>query len=122
MFRSRKNGEHDDEPNHKSGRDKLDEGISIHIFSTSATLIGVCLTVIGILEALLHLKGYNTLADELLAVSGLLFLVSCVLSYYALRTKSTSPHRRIEKISDVIFLLALALMAITCGLIAYAIY
>jgi len=35
----------------------LDEDICVHIFSVSATLIGVCLTVIGIIRVVLRCAG-----------------------------------------------------------------
>ena len=101
-------------------KQNLDDDISIHIFSSSATMVGVCLTVIGIFKAIMHFKAFDTFGDDLLAVDALLFLASCVISYFALRTRTTNRHRTIEKLADGIFLVALALMASACGLIAYA--
>jgi hypothetical protein len=41
-------------------RSALEEDISIHIFTTSATMIGVCLTVIGLFRVILQLKSVGT--------------------------------------------------------------
>lgn len=43
----------------------LEEDISIHIFSTSATMVGVCLTVIGIFKLLFQFKPIETIGDDL---------------------------------------------------------
>jgi hypothetical protein len=59
---------------------RLDEDISIHIFIASAGLVGVCLTVIGLIRVVLTIKGGVTLADDLLAVDAFSFLVSRLLS------------------------------------------
>ena len=98
----------------------LDEDISIHIFSTSATMVGVCLTVIGIFKIILHQKAFDTFGDDILSVDALLFLAACVLSYISLRTRTTRRRHNIEKVADGIFLTALFLMALACSLITYA--
>jgi hypothetical protein len=59
---------------------RLDEDISIHIFIALAGLVGVCLTVIGLIRVVLTIKGGVTLADDLLAVDAFSFLVSRLLS------------------------------------------
>lgn len=98
----------------------LDDDISIHIFLTSATMVGVCLTIIGILKALFYLNSIETIADEILAADALLFLAACVLSYVALRTRTAKRHHALEKAADGIFLFALFLMALACCLITCA--
>jgi hypothetical protein len=98
----------------------LEYDISIHIFSTSATMVGVCLTVIGLFKVILQLKIVSTLGDDLLAFDAMLFLVACVLSYWALRTRGMKRRQRTEKVADIVFLVALSFMTIICGLITYA--
>lgn len=73
--------------------DVLEEDISIHIFTTSATLVGVCLTVIGLFKVIVQLKSISTWGDDLLSVDALLFLVACLLSYRALRTRKAAAGR-----------------------------
>jgi hypothetical protein len=48
-------------------------------------MVGVCLTVIGLIRVVITLGRADTLADDFLAGDALLFLVSCLLSYWALR-------------------------------------
>lgn len=97
----------------------LEEDVSIHIFDTSATMVGVCLTVIGVFRLILQLKSISTWADDLLCIDATLFLSACGLAYWALRTRSLKRRRLTERIADLIFLGALTLMTAICGLITY---
>jgi hypothetical protein len=97
----------------------LEEDVSIHIFTASAAMVGVCLTVIGLLRVVLSIRGVGTFADELLALDAFIFLVSCLLSYFALRTRSARRMYRVERIADGLFITGLVLMVLACGLIVY---
>lgn len=98
----------------------LEEGIAIHIFSTSATMVGVCLTVIGIFKLVFQLRPVGTIGDDLLAGDAMLFLIACVLSYGALRSRRARRRRITERAADFVFLVALLAMTVTCALITYA--
>lgn len=97
---------------------RLEEDVCIHIFTASATLVGVCLTVIGIFQ-IGSLKAIGSFADNMLAINAVGFLSSCALSYVALRTRTSKRRLKIEKVTDTIFLTSLALMAVICVLVAY---
>jgi hypothetical protein len=101
--------------------DAVEIEICIHIFSVSAGLVGVCLTVIGIIQIITNVKKVQTLSDDLLAADALLFLIACILSYWALRAKNRSRRRRVERVADVFFIVGLMLMVAVCGLIVCAI-
>ena len=93
--------------------------IIIHIFSISATLVGVCLTVIGIFNVsrrLSHIKSYG---EELLALDALLFLATCIHSYIALRSRRQERKQRFEHITEQMFFVALVLMAFICVFIVF---
>ena len=97
----------------------LEQDICIHIFTVSSAMVGVCLTVIGLIRVVITLGRADTLADDLLAGDALLFLISCLLSYWALRSRSVCRMHRLEKIADGIFILAMIGMVIICALITY---
>ena len=97
----------------------LEENVCGHIFTVSAAMIGVCMTVIGILRLVFTLQKVNTLADDFLAIDALLFLTSCILSYWALRSRGYSRMHRIERIADGIFILGLLGMGAICVFIVY---
>lgn len=96
-----------------------EEDISIHTFSASAAMVGVCLTVIGLFHISTQLKPIETAGDELLALDAIFFLTSCVLSYLSLRSRKFSRMFTLERFADYLFLAGLSLMAIICGLVAY---
>ena len=98
----------------------LEEDICIHIFTVSATMVGVCLTVIGIVNIVISIKNISTITDDLLAVNALIFLSSCLLSYWALRARSKQRMYQVERIADAVFLIGLTSMAVICGLIVLA--
>ena len=83
-------------------------------------MVGVCLTVIGLIRVVITLGKADTLADDLLASDALLFLTSCLLSYAALRARSLRRVHRIERAADVVFITAMVVMTVICGFITYA--
>ena len=99
---------------------KLEEDICIHIFTVSAAMVGVCLTVIGVIRVVITIGKADTLADDLLAFDALLFLTSCLLSYGALRARSFRRMHRIERTADIVFITAMVVMTLICGFITYA--
>ncbi len=98
----------------------LEQDLCIHIFTVSSAMVGVCLTVIGLIRVVITLGRADTLADDFLAGDALLFLVSCLLSYWALRSRSVRRMHRLEKIADGIFIIAMIGMVIVCALITYS--
>jgi hypothetical protein len=99
----------------------LESDLCIHIFTASAALVGVCLTVIGLIRVVIATTKVGTVADDLLAADASLFMVACLLSYWALRSRSRRRMHRLERIADAIFLLGLLLMTAVCAVITWAI-
>lgn len=98
-----------------------EENICIHIFTVSSAMVGVCLTVIGLIRVVITLGRADNLADDFLAGDALLFLASCLLSYTALRSKVSSRMHKIERLADIIFITAMIAMVVICGFITYAV-
>ncbi len=61
------------------------DGVARHILPVSATMVGVCMTVISVVQ-LIPKSRVSSLVDATLALDNLLFLVSAGLSYYSIRT------------------------------------
>lgn len=99
----------------------LERDICIHIFSVSSAMVGVCLTVIGLIRVVITLGTADTLADDFLAADALLFLISCLLSYWALRSRGLGRMHQLERIADVTFIIAMIGMVVVCALITYTI-
>ena len=65
-------------------------------------MVGVCLTVIGLIRVVITLRKADTFADDLLAFDAILFLLACCSSYWALRTRSAQRMYRLERFADVV--------------------
>jgi uncharacterized membrane protein YqjE len=102
------------------GKTRLEEDICIHIFTVSSAMVGVCLTVIGLIRVVITFGKADTLADDFLAGDALLFLTSCLLSYAALRARSFRRMHRIERAADGACVFAMVVMTIICGFIIYS--
>jgi len=107
--------------NRSENNSKREENICIHIFSVSSGMVGVCLTVIGLIRVVITLGRADTLADDLLAGDSVLFLTASLLSYTALRTQSARKMKKFERLADWLFISAMTLMVAICAFIAYAI-
>lgn len=103
----------------RNDNESNDTQISIHIFSVSAGLVGVCLTVIGIFRAVNALKDFSTFGDNILAIDALIFLASCIFAYSSLRSIAKPKKNLLERIADILFIFGLSLMTVVCAIIAY---
>lgn len=93
-------------------------GLSAHILPTSATMIGVCMTVLSIA----HLgtgDGLRMANDKLVAVDSLVFLASAVMSFMSMRR--TGPQVRLESWAESVFVVGLAMLACAAVLVAFAV-
>lgn len=84
-------------------------------------MVGVCLTVIGLIRIVITVGKVDTLADDILAFNALLFLLSCLSSYWALRKRAEHRMHRLERVADLLFMVAMLVMAFACLFITYAV-
>ena len=108
------------DPDTKEKRE-LEQDICIHIFTVSSAMVGVCLTVIGLVRVVITFGNADTLADDFLAGDALLFLVACFLSYGALRARGVRRMHRLERVADGVFILAMLVMVAVCAFLTYAV-
>lgn len=95
----------------------IDNAISKHILPTSATMVGVCMTVISILK--LSANSSNTWADEILAVDSLFFIMSAIFSYVSIRNQLD--ESKYEDWADKIFIFGLAVMTFACFIVVFTV-
>lgn len=106
-----------DNGDRESSRNNLD--ISRHILPTSATMVGVCITVISIVRVMEVHGAVSSAIDDLVALDGAMFLVATILSYAGLRSPTVG--RRVERYADLVFLAGLAVMVVASFLLAWEI-
>lgn len=95
------------------------EDVSRHILPVSATMVGVCMTVITIMQ-LIPAGRLSSLADNCLAVDSFLFLASTILSYWSIRPVNHA--ETVEKMADRFFLLGMIFMVIISFLVAFDLF
>ncbi|MRR21204.1 hypothetical protein EG827_13575 [bacterium] len=99
--------------------DYKETDLTILIFSVSAALVGVCLTVIGIFLVSRRLSPVRSIGEKLLAVDALIFLASCILSYISLKMRKKRRQHLLEKIAEEVFFLSLIMMSCISLLIVH---
>jgi hypothetical protein len=92
--------------------------LSLHILPTAATMVGVCMTVLSI-GRLSNVGKLGVVVDKMLAFDSVIFLVSAVFSFVAIRMVTRAG--RLETWAEELFLLGLSLSAIVAVVIAFAI-
>ncbi|NVN98038.1 MAG: hypothetical protein HXX17_01855 [Geobacteraceae bacterium] len=106
-------------PRPEPSSEAIDVDITIHVFTVSATLVGVCLTVIGIFIMSRRLAHVKSFGEVLLAIDAFFFLGACFLSYFALKNRRKGRRNRLERLAEEIFFAALAFMVFICAFIIY---
>lgn len=78
---------------------------SPHILNASSNLLGFCLVIITSLR--IAKISNSSFIDEFAGVASVCLIVSCTLSFLAIRSKKENLENRYEKIADYLFLIAL---------------
>ncbi len=94
----------------------------LRLLSISASLAGFCVAGIGMLSAQPKVGRYAGIADDLLVLAAVCFLLCTYLSVWALRTINERRLQTLTKIIDFIFLAALTLVVVSGIGIAYAMF
>ena len=98
----------------------LDEDICVHILTASSVMVGVCLTVVGILRMVIKLRSQDVTGDDLLSINAMLYLLAALLSYWALRTRNRKRNHRIAYAADGVFIAGMIFTLINTGFITWA--
>lgn len=94
----------------------------LHLLSLSGTLAGLSITGVTLLRTLGKASLVQTVADDALAMSALLFLLCTYAIFIALRTQRSALARALERIADVLFLLALTGMVSAGFIMVYTVW
>ncbi len=82
------------------------------LLSASATLAGLCITVVALMNTLNRAISSVSLVDDVLSVSAGAFLLCVYLIFWALKAPSAGLARSLTKAVDALFLAALSAMTI----------
>ncbi|MBI3525297.1 MAG: hypothetical protein HY066_12415 [Betaproteobacteria bacterium] len=87
-----------------------------HILPTSATMVGVCVTAIGIVR-LLSAGTVEHYVDKLLAIDSVLFVICSSVSFAAIRMAARA--EQLESIAESLFMAGLFLLGIASVFMAF---
>jgi len=94
----------------------------LHLLSLSGTLAGFSVTAVTLLRTIGQPSLMQTVADDVLAMSALLFLVCTYAIFIALRTQRQALARGLEKFIDGLFMLALTGMVSAGFIMVYTLW
>lgn len=94
----------------------------LQLLSLSGTLAGLCVTGVTLFHTLGGTSLSETIADDALAISALFFLVCSYIIFFTLRTKREAFAFVLERIADVLFLLALTGMVASGFVMVYTVW
>jgi hypothetical protein len=95
------------------------EKLANHILPNSATMIGVCVTAVGLVKIAENHIGPSKV-DVYFALTAILFLGSAILSYLSVRAPDGSRGSAlIERMADALFMAGLLAMTFIATLFAY---
>jgi hypothetical protein len=84
----------------------MSRNTSPHILNTSANLLGFCLVVITSLH--ITNNSENSIIDELTSFVAFFLVVSCLFSFFSMRSVNEKTEQSLEKIADYLFITSLA--------------
>jgi hypothetical protein len=100
---------------------KAERILAGHILPVSCTMVGVCITLVGLVRVAEAQTGPSHV-DELAALIGLMFLASAFASYASIRYAGNSAFStRCEFVADIVFLVGLVSIVIVGCFFAYEI-
>ncbi len=96
------------------------ENRSPHILNTSSNLLGFCLVVITSIKV--GGFGSSTIIDESAGVASLCLMVSCLLSFLAMKTTNPARANRRESAADIAFLIGLVSLSLVVILVSFDVF
>jgi hypothetical protein len=97
-------------------------GELLHLLSLSGTLAGLCITGVALFHTIGKSSLPETIADDTLALSALLFLICTYLIFFALRVRRRPLVSTLVKVTDVMFLLGLTGMVFAGFVMVYTVW
>lgn len=94
----------------------------LHLLTLAGTLAGFCITGVTLFHTMNRASLAATIADDALALSALVFLACTYIIFFALRTTRQTLALVLERIADILFLLALTGMVASGFIMVYTIW
>jgi hypothetical protein len=93
---------------------------SPHILNSSSNLLGFCLVVLTSIK--ISKFSAATAIDEITGVASMLLMISCILSFLSIRSKSETRSEKLERVAEIIFFTGLISLGITILLVSFNLF
>jgi len=104
----------------KNVKDHKDlQSLLVALLSTSGTLAGISLALVGIVNLKVSNTRIGTIADDLFLLSSMGFLVVCYFTFFVLRRLNSKRVQYWTGIIDAIFLFSLTLLVMSGFVVVY---
>ena len=94
----------------------------LHLLSLSGNMAGLCITGVTLFYTVGRASRAATIADDMLAVSALVFLCCAYVIFFALRMRDARVTATLEQVADMLFVIGMTLMVATGVLMAYTVW
>ena len=94
----------------------------LHLLTMSGNMAGLCITGVTLFYTVGAASRAATIADELLAICAVLFLLCAYVIFFALRVRKMILAARLEKIADILFIISMTLMVTAGVVMAYTVW
>lgn len=91
------------------------------VFAVCASMVGVCLTAIGLIRIVERVGMLRTLSRVVLAVDAVVFLAGALLSFAALRELVAGRSSRFVSLADAAMLLGLVGIVVVCFILVFTV-
>jgi hypothetical protein len=88
------------------------------VFLGAAAMVGVSVTLLGLVGIISSLRSAGSLIDEMLAAVAMVFLLATLSAYLALRTTSPGRARLYVRVADWAFILGMIVIVLVGVLVA----
>ena len=101
--------------------DARHERILERMLSAATSMTGICVGLLGAVNAFSRSQKIETVADDVLALNALMFLICCYLIVWGLRTPSRRLTAQLLSAVEYLFLAAMTVLVATGFFVVYSI-
>lgn len=103
---------------HRHGN--LSRQIYLNISKISAVMVGICQAGVELIHIASVAEQVDTSIDDFLALDSLVFLFSCVMAFYALRSTNLPRILRVGRVAEISFAIGLLIMVVIAIFTAFS--
>lgn len=96
------------------------QSLLLALLSTSGTLAGISLALVGIVSLKVSNARVETIADDMFLLSSLGFMAVCYLTFFTLRRLNSKRVQYWTNVIDVVFLCSLTLLVTSGFVVVYS--